>query len=165
MPNNQRADYVAPHQHAAKDINGLAVAMFPPTESAVGTAANPTKSGQVGSVLPQMQIDSTVPSTFPLWVATLTFTGSFSSDAAGTGVLLTIEQDGTAIDTERIGTSPVDDYVFEMALQVTSDPIAAGTDVTFTVEWAATDLANVVTAVETYRRLELIWSPFAGVVP
>lgn len=169
MPNNQRPDYVAPHQHAAPDVNGLGVFLFPPTQIAEGVTANPTRSAPIYATLTDMTLDVTPPSWFPLWRATITFTGTFSSDTLGYGAILVPAVDGAEVDettTARQGVSYANDSVFEVVVQG-STVLHGGEQVTLTMLWGSTDLTAtaLITAVETYRRMEVVLTPYTLAAP
>lgn len=161
MPNNLRPDFVAPHFHAPTDVQGLDVALFPPTETAVGVAVGPTRASAVLGLLTDMDVSVTPPDDiFPLWEATVTFTGTFSNDTAGERVTVAVYQDGSLIaGSRRRGTSYQINGQFELAERVTAI-IPAGSATQFQIFWAAS--AGTGTAVDVERRLDVTLRPYTA---
>lgn len=162
MPNNQRPDYVSPHQHSPNDIQGLAAALFPPTLVADG-AAGATTSSMIFVLLPDMTETFTPPDWFPLWEAQVTFTGTFSSDTALDGVVIELQADAVAIDNTRRQAESLDpNSLFELVSSGVVD-VVGGTAVTIRTVWGSTNLAAVATASGTQRKMEITLRPKGGI--
>lgn len=161
MPNNLQSDYVAPHFHAPLDVQGLATALFPPTQTADGVVVSPTRNVALFGTVPDMTIVVTPPDTFPTWELTLTFTGTFNNDTAGQGGVVRLDINGGPIpNTERTGTSYQINGAFEVAVQATTI-LKAGSPVTARAAWATTG-AGILTANGTQRKLEAVLRPYGG---
>lgn len=154
MPNNLQSDYVAPHFHAPPDVQGLPAALFPPTQIADAVAAGPTTAVGVFAPLPDMSIAVQVPETYPTWEMTLTFTGTFQNDTAGSGAQVRFNGIG---NTTRSGTSFQINGLFELSIQTTS-VVKPGAPVTAQVDWATLG-GGIATANGTQRKLEAVLRP------
>lgn len=158
MPNNLQSDYVAPHFHAPLDVQGLPVALFPPTQIADGVVVDPTTAVGVFALLPDTTIILTPPDTYPTWELTLTFTGTFSNNTAGAGGSIRLDINGGPIpNTTRNGTSFQIDGLFELTSQGTT-VVKAGVPITLRVAWATIG-GGVAKANGTQRKLEAVLRP------
>lgn len=162
MPNNLRPDFVSPHAHSPLEIQGLIVALFPPTQSPEAVTPDPTKSGPGGilySTLSEMTVDITPPDWYPLWEADVVFTGTFSSDTAGEGAQIQLQVDGVEIpNTTRLGESIGADFPFQLPVQGVT-VLQGGQTYTIRVVWASTDALATATARDVQRKLDVTLRP------
>lgn len=158
MPNNQRPDYVAPHQHNAGDVNGLGI-LTPPIQVAVPTTSAPTSTTSTYALLPEMTLPITPPDHFPLWQATLRFNGQFSHGQDPGLVGVKLQQDGVDVANTTRVTASIASNAVTFGTQATV-VIPAGTEVTFEVFWANVTNAGTATATSTRRSFEVELQPY-----
>lgn len=160
MPNNQHSDYVPPHKHAADDIEGMGVLLFPPTIVANGVASAPTSTSDVYALLTNMLITTAPPAAFPVWQAQITFTGTFAHSASNGTVGAKLVVNGTDVPAMvRTYEVPAAGGLVSIALVATVQ-LVGGTAPDIRVQWANVTNSGTATAQTTNRRLEVAYTPY-----
>lgn len=162
MPNVSGPDFVPLHKHDPADVPGLAVALCPPIQSASPTTSAPTTSSATYATLAEMSIPVTPPNNpaYPLWQATIEFSGTFSNSTDAAGAAIKLQQDGSDIaNTTRSGASAGANGPFTLSVRRTV-VIPAGTPATFTAVWACPGAVGTATAVGTNRSMSVKLQPY-----
>lgn len=151
-------DKVPVHAHAAQDLSGLGVFLFPATVEAVGATANPTTNSATMSDLDEMQVTVTPPATFPVWECALWFDGSFSGLDTIAALRLVEDPTGTPTEITRNEQTAVGALAFTMVLAATV-LVQGGSTVEYGVQWASLS-AVTLTSTDTLRHLRYTLRPY-----
>lgn len=166
MPNTQRVDFVPPHKHSADDVAGYGPYLFPPTQIALGAAADPTRTLSTYALLTDMDLDGiTLGSQFPMWEVRVTFTGQFQHTNAGAQVGIRLMRGSltTITNTTRVGTVVSAGGLIVMSTSATFI-LSSSESTAVQLHWANVGGAGTATASGTSRRLEYVVRPYSPVI-